>query len=137
MDLGIKFVTASSAKKTSHFSTLKTIKEWMTDILAPYVKSVIKADNLPKNQKSILFLDCYPVHIGKDFCFYVLKEHPNVFLIFVPANCYSRQQIIQQAWEKCIVKEFNLRGECLLARNTKAAYHAYYKADKLFHEEIE
>ncbi|KAG6843519.1 hypothetical protein H0H87_003593, partial [Tephrocybe sp. NHM501043] len=38
------------------------------------------------------------------------------------------------AWEKCIV---NLGGECLLARNTKAAYHAYYKADKLFREEIE
>ncbi|KAG6856590.1 hypothetical protein H0H87_002796 [Tephrocybe sp. NHM501043] len=41
------------------------------------------------------------------------------------------------AWEKCIVKEFNLGGECPLARNTKAAYRAYYKADKLFHEEIE
>lgn len=85
--LGIKFTTANSLKKTSHFSTLKTMKEWMTDILAPYVKSVVEADNLPADQKAVLFIDCYPVHISKDFRFYVLEEHPNVFLIFVPANC--------------------------------------------------
>ncbi|KAJ3817394.1 hypothetical protein F5878DRAFT_497296, partial [Lentinula raphanica] len=41
---------------------------------------------LPANQKAILFIDCYPVHIGKEFRTHVFKEFPHVFLIFVTAN---------------------------------------------------
>ncbi|KAG5633951.1 hypothetical protein H0H81_004242 [Sphagnurus paluster] len=84
IELGIKFTMASSS---SHFSTLKTMKEWMTDILVPYIKLAIENNNLPTDQKSILFIDCYPVHISQEFYSYILEEHPNMFLIFVPANC--------------------------------------------------
>ncbi|KAG6814785.1 hypothetical protein H0H93_012246 [Arthromyces matolae] len=86
LKLGIQFTTANSPKTTSHFSTFKTMKEWMAKILAAYIKAVVEADDLPQNQKAILFIDCYPVHIGQDFRFHVLKEYPNIFLLFVPAN---------------------------------------------------
>lgn len=59
----------------------------MTDILKPYVENYIIDHELPEDQKAILFLDCYPVHTGIEFRTYVLKEFPNIFLIFVLANC--------------------------------------------------
>ncbi|KAI3614776.1 hypothetical protein WG66_003319 [Moniliophthora roreri] len=57
---------------------------------SPYIRSVIEADpNLDNNQMAILYLDCYPVHTSKEFQEYVAKDHPNVQLIYVPANCTS------------------------------------------------
>ncbi len=60
----------------------------MTNIVKPYVDQyLLHHPELPADQKTILFIDCYPVHIGKEFQAYVLEEFPNIFLIFVPANC--------------------------------------------------
>lgn len=61
----------------------------MQNILKPWVESYVETHGLPKDQKCILFIDCYPVHIGKEFRIFVLKDFRNVFLIFVPANCTS------------------------------------------------
>lgn len=86
---GFHFAYAKSAKKTSHFSTYKTMTEWMAEILLPYIKQWIE-DNptkARKNQRSILLIDCYPVHIGKDFRLHVVKEYPYIFLLFIPAGC--------------------------------------------------
>ncbi|KAH9906582.1 uncharacterized protein B0H18DRAFT_839458, partial [Fomitopsis serialis] len=52
---GFDFTFAASNKKTSHFSTLKTMQEWTERILDPYIKRVIAEDpDLPTNQKAIL-----------------------------------------------------------------------------------
>ncbi|KAJ7203185.1 hypothetical protein C8J57DRAFT_1621195 [Mycena rebaudengoi] len=40
--LGFHFAFTNSKKKSSHFSTLKTMKEWMQNILAPYIKEQIE-----------------------------------------------------------------------------------------------
>ncbi|EPS95422.1 hypothetical protein FOMPIDRAFT_1132449 [Fomitopsis schrenkii] len=84
---GFHFAFAASSKKTSHFSTLKTMKEWMVHILKPYIEHKIQELNLPDDQKAILVIDCYPVHTSEDFRLYVWNEFPNIFLIFIPANC--------------------------------------------------
>lgn len=91
-DLGFNFVFADSPKRTSHFSTLKTMKEWIRNILKPYIEEKIEANHLPLDQKAILFIDCYPVHISLDFRVFVWNEYPNIFLIFVPANCTGLYQ---------------------------------------------
>ena len=59
----------------------------MANVLQPYIAAQIEFNNYPKDQKVILYIDCYPVHIGEDFRTHVFKEYPNIFLIFVPANC--------------------------------------------------
>ena len=62
----------------------------MTEILMPYIRATIEADpelQVDQNQKAILLLDCYPVHIGEEFRTYVRETFPNVFLLFIPANC--------------------------------------------------
>ncbi|KAK1226816.1 hypothetical protein PQX77_010198 [Marasmius sp. AFHP31] len=79
--------TCSQSKANSHYSTLKTMREWMTNILKPYVECYTMEHNLPSDQKTILYIDCYPVHTGEEFRTYVFRDFPNIFLIFVPANC--------------------------------------------------
>jgi hypothetical protein len=66
----------------------------MVKILKPYVKNYIEVHDLPEDQKVILYIDCYPVHIGEEFRGYVFEEFPNVFLIYVPANCEFTNQIV-------------------------------------------
>lgn len=61
--------------------------QWMVRILKPYIEEKIAVNQLPPDQRAILLIDCYPVHIGLDFRTYVWTEFPNIFLIFVPANC--------------------------------------------------
>jgi len=116
-ELGFDFAFAASEKKTSHFSTLKTMKEvhtvfslpcrlsyliivcgmkWVRNILVPYIQNTIDSDPDLRDildQKAILMIDCYPVHIGQPFRFFVLEEHPNIYLAFVPANCTSIFQV--------------------------------------------
>jgi hypothetical protein len=62
----------------------------MEQILRPYITEAIEADpelQHDPDQKAILLLDCYPVHTGEEFRKYVQQEFPNVFLVYVPANC--------------------------------------------------
>lgn len=59
----------------------------MERIYEPYVAKIVEQDGLPADQKSILLLDCYPVHTSEEFRSYVRSRHPNVFLVYVPANC--------------------------------------------------
>jgi len=59
----------------------------MEKILKPYMKQFIADKDLEDDQRVILFINCYPVHIGAEFRAYVAQEFPNVFLLFVPANC--------------------------------------------------
>ncbi|KAF8911441.1 hypothetical protein CPB84DRAFT_1646307, partial [Gymnopilus junonius] len=52
---GMHFAFAqSSTSPRSHFSTLKTMKEWITEILQPYVRQVIEEEGLDDDQKCIL-----------------------------------------------------------------------------------
>jgi hypothetical protein len=87
--LGMHFTPAASKKQSSHFSTLKTMKEWMIDIAAPHIKRTITRLGLRPEQKSLLILDCYPVHTGAPFRSYMAEEFPNIFLMYIPANCMS------------------------------------------------
>jgi hypothetical protein len=84
---GFQFSFAASEKKTSHFSTQSTMRDWITNVLIPYTKAVIEADpDLDEDQKIILYIDIYPVHTSQEFRDLVFKLG-NIILIFVPGNC--------------------------------------------------
>jgi len=74
------FMNAASEKNpNSHFSTLKTMTEWVVEIMVPYVQGVIEANpDLDEHQKAILFIDICPVHAGRDFTGYIFNDHPNI-----------------------------------------------------------
>ncbi|KAF9224443.1 hypothetical protein BS17DRAFT_795444 [Gyrodon lividus] len=87
-DYGFNFAFAKSDRRGSHFSTLKTMKEWVVHIVEPCHRCIIETNpGLNDNQISIIYLDCYPVHTGEAFRSYVFKEYPYVILCFVPASC--------------------------------------------------
>ncbi|KAE9402146.1 hypothetical protein BT96DRAFT_816909, partial [Gymnopus androsaceus JB14] len=92
---GFHFTVAASEKSPcSHFSTLKTMKEWIKLILIPCINAVIADDpTLDQHQKAILFINVYPVHISEPFRpNYVYTDHPRIIIIFVPANCMGKVQ---------------------------------------------
>ncbi|KAE9389405.1 hypothetical protein BT96DRAFT_834952, partial [Gymnopus androsaceus JB14] len=72
---GFHFAFAPSATSPwSYFSTVKTMIEWIKNILIPYIRKVIAEDPaLNDDQKAILYIDVYPVHTGKPFREFVYR----------------------------------------------------------------
>ena len=92
-DRGFVFsTTASTTSPRSHFSTLKSMIEYVEGIIIPFVDYVVKEDHLPVDQKFILLIDVYPVHAGKEFHDYIHVKHPRCILIFIPGNCTGKFQ---------------------------------------------
>ena len=90
---GFIFSTAvSTTSPRSHFSTLKTMIEYVEGIVVPFVDRVIEEDKLPSDQKFILLIDVYPVHAGAEFRDYIRVKHLHCILIFIPGNCTSKFQ---------------------------------------------
>ena len=54
----------------------------------PYQQGVLESDpDLDDDQLMTVYLDCYPVHSGQGFQFWVYKKFPFIILCFVPVNC--------------------------------------------------
>lgn len=111
---GFHFTAATSeTSHRSHFSTLKTMKEWIAAIMQPYVISIIEANpDLPKDQKSVLFINIYPVHKSEAFTTHVYIEYPCVIIIFIPGNCtgifqpadIGLQHVVKHHQKQCLFR---------------------------------
>lgn len=70
---------------TNHWSSDETMKEWLQRVAVPWCKRVIKAQQLPKDQRALLIFDCWAKHKTQwwiDFCM------DNGFeVVFVPGLC--------------------------------------------------
>lgn len=103
LEYGFDFAFVKSPK-ASHFSTVKTMKEvcvhclvfywfrpktwWIENIVVPYWKGVIESDpELDEDQQMLIYIVCYPVHVGEEFQFYIWDRYPFIIISFVPANC--------------------------------------------------
>ncbi|KXN80633.1 hypothetical protein AN958_09263 [Leucoagaricus sp. SymC.cos] len=162
---GMHFTVAASEKNPrSHYSTLKTMKEWLEKIYIPYRNGVIEADrDLDTDQKSILFIDIYPVHASKDFRAHIFSEYPNIILIFVPEQIsygvspedikfttsfprlrdasvqglVDADEFMQSPQGRDLIqKSWCLSEACLTARESVKALNAYLEKDQILAEEI-
>ncbi|CAK5261843.1 unnamed protein product [Mycena citricolor] len=85
---GFHLTFAASDKRTSHFSTVKTMKELFERIFQVYANNIIKDDpDLDDDQKWIIYYDIYPVHTSKELREWIYSTLPNIILVFVPGNC--------------------------------------------------
>ncbi|KIY64144.1 hypothetical protein CYLTODRAFT_472029 [Cylindrobasidium torrendii FP15055 ss-10] len=86
---GFDFTFAKSeTSKRSHFSTLKTMREYVENIVVPWRDAVLAADpTIPRDHPAILLIDAYPVHLSKNFRTFIFDNHPEIILIYIPANC--------------------------------------------------
>jgi hypothetical protein len=77
----------------NHWSNLQTCKEFVIHILEPHKQKQANEMGLDKDEKLIWLLDCWNVHISKNFTSWMKEKYLQILLIFVPANCTSVLQL--------------------------------------------
>jgi hypothetical protein len=95
----------------NHWSNVETMKKWVEKVLLPFAERKLAAANLPHNSHIILLLDCWKVHTSGDFPAWLKANHPQIHLVYVPANCTSQLQVadvmLQRPFKAGIRKRFN------------------------------
>ena len=95
----------------NHWSNQQTMQQWVKDVLVPYSKLRIVQHSLPADSKVILVLDVWAVHKSIEFRTFLRVHHPNIHLVFVPANCTSKLQVadvmLQRPFKHGIKQKFN------------------------------
>ena len=74
----------------SHWSTERTMLEYLENIIIPYVTSTRQALDLPKDQPAFALFDVFAVHRSHSVLD-MLKSN-NIHQIFVPASCTGELQ---------------------------------------------
>jgi hypothetical protein len=91
---------------TKYWSTQRTMKTLVTDIIAPYFNKKKAELNLPATQCSLWKIDCWSVHRSEEFRSWLKRHHPTILLCFVPANCTGLFQPldvgIQRPMKQCM-----------------------------------
>jgi hypothetical protein len=94
----------------NHWSVFSTMKEYIQNIIDPYVAKQQRRFNESSN-KAILILDCWKVHKGEEFLSWMRRNRPQYSLIFVPARCTGELQpcdlFLQRPFKLCITNEYN------------------------------
>ena len=81
----LKFRFESSGNE-SHWSTMKTMESYVTEILGPYFELHRQQLGQP-NKLCISQIDCWSVHKSLEFRTWMQKYYPWIRIHYVPANC--------------------------------------------------
>ncbi|KIO20705.1 hypothetical protein M407DRAFT_81310 [Tulasnella calospora MUT 4182] len=73
----------------SHWSSLETMKQWVLDVLIPYIERVKREEGLPEDAMALLIIDCWSVHRSEAFLDWMKKEHKRIRIVFIPGGCRS------------------------------------------------
>ena len=84
MNAGFKF---KSSNTKTYWSNQKTMQNFVNDILAPYFDGVKVRHNRPPTQKSLWQIDVWSVHRSKEFRGWMHKNHPTIYVDYVPGGC--------------------------------------------------
>jgi len=71
----------------TYWSTQKTMRSLVDDIIAPNFSEQKEKLGLPETQKLIWQIDVWSVHRSKEFCEWMKKAHLNIIIHYVPAGC--------------------------------------------------
>ena len=72
---------------TTYWSNLRTMKDFVNEILAPYFDQQKENLDLPSSQKSLWTIDVWSVHRYKEFQGWMKEMHPTIMIDFVPGGC--------------------------------------------------
>ncbi|KAJ6528844.1 hypothetical protein B0H19DRAFT_1083185 [Mycena capillaripes] len=127
-DRGFHFTVAASKKSTSLFSTEKTMEELLEFVIQPHIDGVIADDpDLDEDQKSLFYIDIYPVHTSMLFRTYCILQPQDVGI----------QRVAKHHPMRCPRKaSYNLSSECLTSRETRKALRKYLENDTILAEEV-
>ncbi|KDQ60203.1 hypothetical protein JAAARDRAFT_46004 [Jaapia argillacea MUCL 33604] len=150
--LGFHFVFVKSDEKTSHFSTLKTMKETAT----PSTFAKTSVTMYERNTPSLLFtmfrrtwlVDCHCEQIDKGLSPEQVKFSTSLPVLHdasvQPAvNVYNFYQgphgrdLVKKAWEMCKAKDWCLSEEVITSKKAHVALKTYLVEHPKFRDEIE
>jgi hypothetical protein len=81
------------AGNKTHWTNESTLRLWVDEIVWPaHKKDCKKRGADPAVAKSIINIDCYPVHISKSFRTWLKNRYIQFCLVYVPPNCTSKVQ---------------------------------------------
>jgi hypothetical protein len=76
----------------NHWSTLGTMKDFVTRLVLPYVKGVIEELRLPQDQHSVLMVDMWKVHLSAEFRDFLSKCTPPIEVNYIEAGTTPKGQ---------------------------------------------
>jgi len=79
---------------------METYQQFVHSILQPYRERVAQRLSLEKDAKMIWLLNCWSVHKSQEFVAWIKEKHPQILLIFVPANCTSVYQPVDVIFQR-------------------------------------
>jgi hypothetical protein len=81
------------AGNKTHWTNESTLRLWVDEIIYPAHKEDCESRGLnPATAKSIINIDCYPVHISKSFRAWLKSKYSQLCLVYVPPKCTSKAQ---------------------------------------------
>ncbi|KAK9916183.1 hypothetical protein WJX75_009771 [Coccomyxa subellipsoidea] len=69
----------------NHRSNLETMKEFVSELLVPWLQDNIKALKLPEDQKAVALMDCWSVHNSQAFRTWWKEKYPWLLFLYIPA----------------------------------------------------
>ncbi|KAF7349854.1 ATP-binding cassette sub-family A member 6 [Mycena venus] len=73
----------------NYWSTQRTMRAFVKDILVPYFIQMIRELRLPETQFCLWIIDCWSVHKSEEFRTWMKVHYPWILLCFVPGGCTS------------------------------------------------
>jgi hypothetical protein len=108
INAGFRFEFSNTS---TYWSNLQMMKNFVTEILAPYFADAKAAAGRGPEQKTIWQIDVWSVHRSAEFRKWMKEEHPTIILVYVPGGCTG----IFQPCDVGIQRPFKL--------STKKSYH--------------
>lgn len=70
----------------NHWSNLETMKEYINEVVQPFVSWIIESMELPADQHAILLIDAWSVHRSDAFQNWMRDEFPHLHIVFIPGG---------------------------------------------------
>jgi hypothetical protein len=84
----------------NHWSTQETMRSFVQKVLHPYFEGKCFDLGLnPLTQQMIWLIDYWLVHILTEFRGFMKENFPHILLLFVPANCTSKLQVMDVVFQ--------------------------------------
>lgn len=80
------------AYSPNHWSNQITTRLHVLEVVVPFLGARRRELGLPADFPAVWIIDCWSVHISQEFRAFMAEKHPEIRLLYVPANCTGRMQ---------------------------------------------
>ncbi len=88
---------------SNHWSNQELMQKYVNEIIIPRMIKYYEGKDIPiEFQRAILIIDCWPVHISKEFRQFMqqTEQRKRIHIVYVPPNCTSVLQVADVAIQK-------------------------------------